>query len=314
MSDKLAFVFPGQGSQSVGMLSDLAETFSGVGDVFSIASDVLGYDLLSLCENGPQEKLNRTENTQPALLASSYAIWQVWQEQNGTTPDMLAGHSLGEYSALVCAGVLEFSDAIALVRDRGLYMQAAAPEGQGAMAAILGLDDQKVIEVCNEGSGSDILSAANFNSPAQVVIAGHVGAVERAIALARAAGAKRALLLPISVPSHCRLMLPAAEKLTERLGGISFKPAKIPVVQNVDARLRFDPEAIRRALIAQLQEPVLWSKTISTMVQSGVSSIIECGPGKVLSGLCKRIDRGILSTSLSNSSSITAALQAYHDA
>ena len=291
MNNGLAFVFPGQGSQSVGMLSDLAENFPVVAEIFAMASAALGFDLWSLCLDGPEERLNQTENTQPALLAASYAVWRTWEEQDGARPSLLAGHSLGEYTALVCAGVLDFTDAVSLVADRGRFMQAAVPREEGAMAAIAGLDDETVTEICDRAAQDEVVSAANFNFPGQVVIAGNAKAMDRAIALAKEAGAKRATLLSVSVPSHCQLMAPAVDKLKQRVNELDFAPADIPVVQNVDARLRSDPEEIKQALILQLHQPVFWSRSIASMHRQGITKIIECGPGRVLSGLIRRIEK-----------------------
>lgn len=286
-----ALVFPGQGSQSVGMLAEIASTYPIVQETFSGASDVLGFDLWKLVQEGPEEDLNRTHNTQPALLTASVALWRVWDEEGGPMPTFLAGHSLGEYTALTCAKAIEFEDAVAVVAERGRLMQEAVPEGVGAMAAILGLEDDALRAVCAEAAQDDVVEAVNFNAPGQVVIAGHVAAVERAIALASEGGAKRAVPLPVSVPSHCRLMKPAAEKLAERLAQIEIRSPALPVVQNVDGEVTKDPAAIRDKLCRQLYQPVLWVDTIRFMVDEGVTTVVECGPGKVLAGLCKRISR-----------------------
>ena len=308
MSSGLAFVFPGQGSQSVGMLSDLAEDFPIVADIFAEASTKLGYDLLSLCLNGPEERLNQTEFTQPALLTASYAIWRIWQEQGGLRPEFMAGHSLGEYTALVCAGVLDFTDAVGLMAERGRFMQEAVPRGAGSMAAISGLDDAAVIDVCARAAQDEVVSAANFNFPGQVVIAGTAGAVERACTLAKETGARRVTPLTVSVPSHCRLMAPAADRLQRRVDEITFTPAVIPVVQNIDARARTDPDDIKQGLVLQLHRSVMWSKSITEIQQHGIIRIIECGPGKVLSGLIRRIDKDITCNSISDTVSLNAAL------
>ena len=278
MSSGLAFVFPGQGSQSVGMLSDLAEDFPIVADIFAEASIKLGYDLLTLCLNGPEERLNQTEFTQPALLTASYAIWRIWQEQGGLRPEFMAGHSLGEYTALVCAGVLDFTDAVGLMAERGRFMQEAVPRGAGSMAAISGLDDAAVIDVCARAAQDEVVSAANFNFPGQVVIAGTAGAVERACTLAEETGARRVTPLTVSVPSHCRLMAPAADRLQRRVDEITFTPAVIPVVQNIDARARTDPDDIKQGLVLQLHRSVMWSKSITEIQQHGITRMIECGP------------------------------------
>ena len=308
MSSGLAFVFPGQGSQSVGMLSDLAEDFPIVADIFAEASTKLGYDLLSLCLNGPEERLNQTEFTQPALLTASYAIWRIWQEQGGLRPEFMAGHSLGEYTALVCAGVLDFTDAVGLMAERGRFMQEAVPRGAGSMAAISGLDDAAVIDVCARAAQDEVVSAANFNFPGQVVIAGTARAVERACTLAKETGARRVTPLTVSVPSHCRLMAPAADRLQRRVDEITFTPAVIPVVQNIDARARTDPDDIKQGLVLQLHRSVMWSKSITEIQQHGIIRIIECGPGKVLSGLIRRIDKDITCNSISDTVSLNAAL------
>ncbi len=288
-----ALVFPGQGSQSVGMLAEIAAAHPIVKETFASASDVLGYDLWKLVQEGPEEELNRTQNTQPALLTASVALWRVWNEEGGPSPTFLAGHSLGEYTALTCSGALHFEDAVAVVAERGRLMQEAVPEGVGAMAAILGLDDEALRNVCSQASGDEVVAAVNFNAPGQVVIAGHASAVERAIALASEAGAKRAIALPVSVPSHCRLMEPAAEKLATRLEGIEINAPTLPVIQNVDGEITSDPSLIRDKLCRQLHQPVLWVDTVRYMVVEGVTAVVECGPGKVLAGLCKRINRDV---------------------
>lgn len=308
MPDKIAFVFPGQGSQYVGMFSDLVDNFPAASEVFAEASAKLGYDLLSLCINGPEEKLDQTEHTQPALLTASYAAWRIWQESGGTRPMYMAGHSLGEYSALVCAGVIDFTDAVGLVAERGRYMQEAVARGTGTMAAISGLDDEAVIDVCAKAAQDEVVSAANFNFPGQVVIAGDAPAVERACILAKASGARRVTPLPVSVPSHCRLMAPAADRLHSLLNKITFMPATIPVVQNVDARARTDPHEIKQALVLQLHQSVLWSTCIAVMQRLGITGMIECGPGKVLSGLIRRIDKSIVCAGISDKESLEAAL------
>ena len=308
MTRNLAFVFPGQGSQCTGMVADLPENFPPAADIFAAASAQLGYDLLSLCRAGPEDKLNQTEYTQPALLTMSYALWRVWQDRGGPRPRFLAGHSLGEYSALVCAGVLDFTGAVGLVAERGRYMQDAVPRGAGAMAAVSGLDDDMVIDVCARAARDEVVSAANFNFPGQVVIAGAAAAVDRACELAKTAGARRVTPLAVSVPSHCRLMAPAADRLQQRLNELEFAPAAVPVVQNVDARARTDPDEIRQALIAQVQQPVLWSKSIAAMRKSGITRVVECGPGKVLGGLIRRIDKNISCTGISDTESLNAAL------
>ena len=288
---KFAMVFPGQGSQSVGMLADLAETFPQIKTTYQEVSDVLGYDLWSLVLDGPEEELNKTHITQPAILAGGVAVWRVWQDEGGPMPVAMAGHSLGEYSALVAAGSMSLSDAALLVADRGRFMQEAVPAGVGAMAAILGLDDSEVIDVCEKAAEKEVVTAVNFNSPGQVVIAGNAAAIERAVNIAKEAGAKRALVLPVSVPSHCSLMNPAAEKLEERLAGINITAPAIPVYNNVDVQAENDPDAIRDALKRQLYSPVRWVDIINTFAEQDVQRIVECGPGKVLVGLNKRINK-----------------------
>ena len=289
----VAFVFPGQGSQSIGMLAELADAHRTVQSTFAEASDTLGYDLWQLVQDGPETELNKTTKTQPALLASSVATWRVWSEACQSRPMMMAGHSLGEYSALVCSAAISFSEAIRLVADRGAVMQDAVPEGTGSMAAVLGLDEKQVDEVCRQAAQGQIVSAANYNSPGQIVIAGHREAVERAIELAKEAGAKRSIVLPVSVPSHCALMEKAADQFAARLNLVEFKQPGITILHNVDAASRQNVEAIKLALQQQLCQPVQWFRTIQEMVNKNVNTIIECGPGKVLSGLIKRIDRSL---------------------
>jgi [acyl-carrier-protein] S-malonyltransferase len=310
MTGKLAIVFPGQGSQSVGMLSDLYQQYSVVQQTFSEASAALGYDLWSLVANGPEADLNETHRTQPALLTASVAVWRLWQQQNGTTPAYFAGHSLGEYSALVCAGVLSLADAVQLVEKRGNYMQQAVPAGVGAMSAIIGLDDAAIAKACAEAAQGEIVSPVNYNSPGQVVIAGHKAAVERAGELCKAAGAKRALPLPVSVPSHCALMRPAADKLASDLAALNFNAAVIPVVNNVDVAISSDANVVKDALVRQLYSPVRWTETIEWLAAQGVSDILELGAGKVLSGLIKRIDKNIVAASVGDVASLQAALAA----
>jgi len=292
----LAVVFPGQGSQSLGMLADIAAEFSEVEQTFAQASALLGYDLWQLTQHGPADVLNQTVHTQPALLAASYALWQILSSRNALHPIMLAGHSLGEYTALVCAKSLSFNDAIKLVAARGQYMQEAVIAGSGAMAALVGLEVEQVISICEEAiqGSDDILSPANFNSPGQVVIAGHTAAVERALLLAKAQGAKMAVLIPVSVPSHCPLMQPAAERLANVLASVSIQPTTIPVMNNVDAVCYGQPSTIREGLVRQLSSPVRWVDIVQNMVKAGVTQIIECGPGKVLTGLNKRIASNLI--------------------
>ena len=287
----LAFVFPGQGSQSVGMLASLAAAEPVVRETFAEASAVLGYDLWALCQQGPEAELGSTEKTQPAMLAAGVATWRAWQRHGGPRPVAMAGHSLGEYTALVCSGALDFAAAVDLVRCRGQLMQEAVPLGQGAMAAVIGLEDAQVADVCREVEQGEVVEAVNFNAPGQVVIAGHAGAVARAIEAARARGAKRAVTLPVSVPSHSRLMVGAAERLAERLAGVAVRMPDVPAVYTVDVQTHSSPDGIRRALKEQLHKPVRWAETVRAMLASGVTTIVECGPGKVLTSLNRRIER-----------------------
>ncbi|WP_338562888.1 ACP S-malonyltransferase [Erwinia sp. E_sp_B04_7] len=305
---QFAMVFPGQGSQTVGMLAELAAENPTVEKTFREASDALGYDLWALVQQGPVEELNKTWQTQPALLAASVAIFRVWQEKGGSTPAMLAGHSLGEYSALVCAGVIDFAEAIKLVELRGKLMQEAVPEGTGAMQAIIGLDDAAIAKACEESAQGQVVSPVNFNSPGQVVIAGNKEAVERAGAACKAAGAKRALPLPVSVPSHCALMKPAADKLAAALEALTFNAPTVPVVNNVDVQCETSPEAIRSALVRQLYNPVRWTGCVEFMAQEGVTSLLEVGPGKVLTGLTKRIVDTLTAAPVNDPASLSAAL------
>ena len=304
----LAFIFPGQGSQSVGMLKELSESFSEVSATFQEASDALGYDLWSLVQDGPAEKLNSTDVTQPAMLASGVATWRVWQAKGGAMPVMMAGHSLGEYTALVCAGSLDYVDAIKLVSQRGQFMMQAVPADTGAMAAILGMDDEAVRQVCLDAAEGEVLEAVNYNSPGQVVVAGNKSAVERVCVLAKEQGAKRALELPVSVPSHCALMKPAADQLAEVLSGISFNTPSIPVINNVDVIAAESEADIRDALKRQLFSPVRWVETIEKMTADGADQFNECGPGKVLVGLNKRINKALSSNALLDTATIEAAL------
>ena len=309
----LAFVFPGQGSQSVGMLSGIAEQYPEIEATFSEASEILGFDLWQLTQQGPEVDLNNTVNTQPALLTAGVALWRVWTSQNNLKPSLMAGHSLGEYTALVCANALSFSDAVQLVTDRGKYMQSAVSEGTGCMAAILGLEDEQIETLCENSSQDDqVVAAANFNSPGQVVIAGHKEAVERAVDAAKQSGARHSIILPVSVPSHCVLMKGAAEKLAIRLKNISITTPTIPIIHNVNANQGSDIEAIVKLLITQLYKPVHWVKTIQYMYNEGVTKIVECGPGKVLSGLIKRIERGIESYPVSEPELLQKALDEIH--
>ena len=288
--NKLAMVFPGQGSQKIGMLKALSKEFLLIEKTFYEASDILGLDLWNLTQNGPESKLNETEWTQPALLTASVALWRIYKEISAKIPSYLAGHSLGEYSALVCAEALSFEDAVMLVHQRGQFMQSAVQPGQGAMSAVLGLSSEHVVNLCAEAAKGDIVSAANLNSPEQTVIAGDKAAVVRAESLLIAAGAKRVLSLPVSVPSHCALMAPAAKALQKTLETISIFTPKIPVINNVNVKIETDPVNIKQALIDQLSMPVRWIEIIQAIKSFGVTDIAECGAGQVLSGLNKRIE------------------------
>ena len=292
----LAMVFPGQGSQSQGMLAELAAEHEVVTETFAEASKILGYDLWDLVQNGPPEKLNQTIVTQPAMLAAGVATWRLWQKLNGVLPGAMAGHSLGEYTALTCAGAIEFQDAVRVVQRRAELMQKAVPAGEGAMAAILGLDDQAVRDVCENASGVGVAEAVNFNSPGQVVVAGHRGAIERVIELAKEAGARRAIMLAVSVPSHSTLMLDAGEALAESLNAAAFQAPSIPVINAVDAMPYADESDIRARLTRQVSSPVHWVDTVQRLIADGATSIVECGPGRVLTGLLKRIDRSLPSS------------------
>lgn len=290
---KSAFVFPGQGSQSVGMLAELATEFSLVGDTFKQASDALGYDLWQLVSSGPEEQLNQTDRTQPAMLTAGIAVWRVWQSQSDIKPDFFAGHSLGEYTALVAADAIDFADAVKLVEMRGQFMQQAVPAGEGAMAAILGLDDDVVRELCGQAAATGVVEAVNFNSPGQVVIAGATAAVQQAIAIATEKGAKRALQLPVSVPSHCALMKPAAEQLAAALDSIDVRMPSTPVIHNASVTAAQNPAELKSLLAQQLYSPVRWVETVQWFAAQGTDIVVESGPGKVLAGLNKRIDKSL---------------------
>ena len=307
MDNTLALVFPGQGSQTVGMLAELYQTYDIVRDTFAEASAALGYDLWQLVANGPEADLNETHRTQPALLTGSVAVFRLWQQQGLPQPAYLAGHSLGEYSALVCAGVLSLADAVKLVEKRGQYMQAAVPAGVGAMSAIIGLDDALIAKACVEAAQGEVVAPVNYNSPGQVVIAGHKAAVERANELCKAAGAKRALPLPVSVPSHCALMQSAAASLKADLLTLNFNSPVIPVVNNVDVAVTSDSLAIQDALVRQLYSPVRWTETIEYLATQGVTTVIELGAGKVLSGLIKRINKELQTGSVNDVATLQAA-------
>ena len=307
---KFAMVFPGQGSQAVGMLAELAEQFSIVEETFKQASEVLGYDLWSLVQHGPAEELNKTWQTQPALLAASVAVYRVWQQQYPQLqPTLMAGHSLGEYSALVCAGAIDFQDAVKLVELRGKLMQQAVPEGTGAMYAIIGLDNDSIIKACQNAEQGEVVSAVNFNSPGQVVIAGAKAAVERAAVLCKEAGAKRALPLAVSVPSHCALMKPAADQLAVSLESIAVKSPAVAVINNVDVKTENDAQAIRHALVRQLYSPVRWTETVEKMATNGIEVLVEIGPNKVLNGLTKRIADNLQAVSVNDPASLSTVEQ-----
>ncbi|MGB1289720.1 MAG: ACP S-malonyltransferase [Porticoccaceae bacterium] len=305
----LAFVFPGQGSQKIGMLSELAEQYSLIKETFDQASDVLGYNMWELIQHGEQEAINLTERTQPILLASSVAIWRLWNEKNGAIPSQMAGHSLGEWSALVCSGVVDFADGLNIVRARGQYMQQAVPVGEGAMAAIIGLDDKAIHEACANAQSLGVVDAVNFNAPGQVVIAGSNAAVEAAMESCKAAGAKRALPLPVSAPFHTSLMKPAADNLADLVNTVNFSAPQVPVVHNVHAQTETDPETIKALMLEQIYSPVKWVDCVNQLKNNVATTLIECGPGKVLSGLTKRIDREITSLATDSVADFTAALE-----
>ena len=302
-------VFPGQGSQSVGMQADLAAMHAAFAESYAEASDILGYDLWQLVANGPAEQLNVTTTTQPAMLTAAYASWRTWQASGGAMPAMMAGHSLGEYTALVCAGSVSFADALRVVRKRSELMQNAVPAGAGAMAAILGLEDEVIVQVCAEAAGDGVADAVNFNAPGQVVIAGDVAAIDRAIELAKARGARRALPLPVSVPAHSALMQAAGEALAEALANAQFRPPAITVIAASDARPYLDGDDIRARLSRQVYAPVRWVATINAMSNAGATRFIECGPGKVLAGLVRRIDKTLSCDSIDSVDSLQQALQ-----
>jgi [acyl-carrier-protein] S-malonyltransferase len=292
------------------MLADLGTAFPIVKETFDQASGVLGYDLWGLVQDGPEESLNRTEFTQPALLAAGTAVWRTWRTSGGALPVVMAGHSLGEYTALVCAGSLGFEEAVALVAERGRLMQQAVPEGQGAMAAILGLEDARVADLCQAAARGRVVEPANLNAHGQVVVAGDTGAVEHVVALARQAGAKRSVRLAVSIPSHCALMKPAAERLGERLQSLAFRTPDVPVIHDVDAAMHPHPEAIKEALVAQLHRPVRWAEVMSHIQSLGVDRLVECGPGRVLAGLAKRTAVGLTTYPAYDQPTLRAALAA----
>lgn len=305
---KLAFVFPGQGSQKVGMLADLAAAFPEVKNTFAEASDALDYDMWALVQEGEQAQLNLTETTQPVLLTASVAVWRLWLAQGGLRPAMMAGHSLGEFSALVCAGAIDFADAVRLVRARGQYMQTAVPVGEGAMAAVLGLDDAKIEEICAATDG--VVEAVNYNSPGQVVVAGHTQAVGAVLGALKDAGAKRAMLLPVSAPFHTSLMRPAGEKLAQALAELTINAPVIPVVHNVHAQTEANPAQIKELLTQQIYSAVKWVSCVQAMTDSGIEMTVECGPGKVLSGLNKRIQKSLQCLNVESPETLEAALAA----
>lgn len=309
----LAFLFPGQGSQSLGMMNDLADHHPEVRETFDAASDVLGFDLFELVRGGPEDELNRTVNTQPAMLAAGVATWRVWARLSDHRPAWMAGHSLGEYTALVAAGALSFEDAVRLVKERARLMQEAVPAGHGAMAAVLGLDDDRVVELCeSESKSGSLVAPANFNAPGQVVVAGHAEAVKRFVDTAKAAGARRSVILPVSVPSHCQLMEAAADALRPLLGETTFVAPGTPVLHNVDVASHRAPEQIRSALAAQMYGSVRWTDTVRRMGEQGVATFIECGPGKVLAGLNKRILPDRVIQPILDQNSLNKAMELIH--
>jgi [acyl-carrier-protein] S-malonyltransferase len=309
-SESLAVVFPGQGSQAIGMAADLAAQHPAVRATFDEASEGAGVDLWTMSQEGPEAVLNSTENTQPALLAASVAVWRVYLARGGAAPAFLSGHSLGEYSALVAAGALSLGDAAGLVAERGRLMQAAVPAGVGAMAAILGGDDAQIAQVCQDVAQGQVVAPANYNSPGQLVIAGHAEAVDRALARLAELGVKKAVKLAVSVPSHCMLMRDAADRLGERMAALSWSAPRIPVVQNADASVHASLDDIRGALQRQLYLPVRWTECVQALAARGVTQVLECGPGKVLSGLVKRIDKSIEARPLGTPADMDAALSA----
>lgn len=310
---KFAYLFPGQGSQSIGMMADLAASYSEVKQTFEQGSDILQQDLWKLVLDGPEEDLNRTENTQPLMLCASIAVWKVWSKQFNLQPEMTAGHSFGEYSALVCADALDFKTTLPLARYRGEVMQQAVPVGQGAMAAVLGLDNEKLEAVCAEASQGQVVEAVNFNAPGQIVIAGNSAAVARAIDAAKEAGAKRAVILPLSVPSHSSLMQAAAEKLKSYLNNIQINSPNYEVIHNVDVQSHDDVEAIKDSLYRQLFNPVRWLESVEYMLAKELDVFIELGPGKVLTGLCKRIDRKTPCLCVDDAKSLDQALEHFSE-
>lgn len=314
ISTQLAVFFPGQGSQSVGMLDALAAAYPDVLTTFEEASDALGFDLWRLVSEGPKADLDATLNTQPAMLAAGIAVWRVWRQAGGPQADLMAGHSLGEYSALVASGALSFADGLCLAADRARFMQEAVPAGEGAMAAVLGLSDADVVALCLDQAQGAVLEAVNFNSPGQVVIAGEAAAVSRAIGAAKSAGAKRAVILPVSVPSHCALMQPAAERLAERLQALGMAMPTVPLLHNASVQAASDLPALRDLLVQQLYRPVRWVETVQAVAGSGITTAIECGPGKVLTGLNKRIDDHLTTLPVFDPATLDRALEAAREA
>jgi [acyl-carrier-protein] S-malonyltransferase len=312
-TNNLAFIFPGQGSQSLGMLKDLANSHIEIKYTFEQASEALSIDLWAIVTDGPEEVLNQTQNTQPVMLAAGFAVWEVWCKYSNIRPKWMAGHSLGEYTALVCSGALSFEEGIKLVAVRGKLMQEAVPAGIGSMAAILGLEDQQVVNICAQVAEHEVVSAVNFNAPGQVVIAGNLAAVERAMLAAKDMGAKRAILLPVSVPSHCALMKSAAEKLDTYLLNTVVSNPKMTVIHNVDVASHSSPEQIRVTLSQQLYQPVRWVETIKLLNDRGVTRFVECGPGKVLVSLNKRIVKDAEHFSIYNSETLTEVLEQFND-
>ena len=304
----LAFIFPGQGSQKIGMLAELAEQNPIIEKTFCEASEVLGYDMWQLIQQGEQEEINLTQRTQPILLTCSVAIWRLWCEKQGKAPSQMAGHSLGEWSALVCANVIDFADGLKIVEARGKFMQQAVPIGQGAMAAIIGLEDQAILDACDEANSLGVVDAVNFNAPGQVVIAGSNDAVESAMEICKSAGAKRALPLPVSAPFHTSLMKPAADNLAEMVNSVSFRAPEVPIMHNVHAQNEHDPEVIKALMLEQIYSPVKWVDCVRQLKESGASTLVECGPGKVLSGLAKRIDRELIALATDSAADFEAAL------
>jgi len=304
----LAFVFPGQGSQKIGMLAELAEQNPIIEKTFNEASEVLGYDIWQLIQQGAQEDINLTQRTQPILLTCSVAVWRLWNEKQGAVPSQMAGHSLGEWSALVCANVIDFADGLRIVEARGKFMQQAVPVGQGAMAAIIGLDDQAILDACTEANTLGVVDAVNFNAPGQVVIAGSNDAVERAMDICKSAGAKRALPLPVSAPFHTSLMKPAADNLAEMVNSVTFRAPEVPIMHNVHAQNEQDPQVIKELMLEQIYSPVKWVDCVKQLKKSGASTLVECGPGKVLSGLSKRIDRDLTAVATESAADFDAAL------